>query len=191
MELLAGGVAVSRRWIAVGLALFFGVLGLHWFYLGRFRRGLLHAALGIVGLSLYLGAFDAIRWAWLSNAEFELRYGRAPVRRRRRKSRLNRVQVPIPGTIENEVDRLGRDWQVGAYDPGGPTHEQQSGHGSHDEPASNPATGLPMVGGIGGFDAGGHSYGAGFEQDNQMGWPVDDAHAHPRSDDRSFNAWEP
>ncbi|WP_411887729.1 TM2 domain-containing protein [Hydrocarboniphaga effusa] len=191
MKLIAGGVAVSRRWIAVGLALFFGVLGLHWFYLGRFRRGLLHAALGLVGLSLYVGVFDAIRWAWLSDAAFERRYGCAPVRRRRRKSRLNRVQVPIPGTVEDEVDHLRRQWQVGAYDPGGPVHEPQSGEGFHDASAINPATGLPMLGGIGGFDTSGHSFGTGFEHDHQMGWPVDDAYAHARSDDRSFNAWEP
>lgn len=182
---------MSRRWIAIGLALLLGVLGLHWFYLGRFRRGFLYVGLGLISISLYLGVVDAIRWAWLSDAEFERRYARGPAGWQHRKSRLNRVQAPIFGTVDDEVDRLRRQWQVGAYDPGGPKHKQQSGHGSKDVPVINPATGLPMVGGIGGFDTSGHSYGTGFEQDNQMGWPVDDAHAQPRSDDRSFNSWEP
>lgn len=182
---------MSRRWVAMGLALFFGVLGLHWFYVGRFRRGFIYVGLGFIGISPYLVVVDAFRWAWLSDAQFERRYARGPARWQHRKSRLNRVQAPISAAVDDEVDHLRRQWQVGAYDPGQLTQEWQSGHESHEAPTINPATGLPMLGGIGGLDTSGHRYGTGFEQDTQMGWPVDDASAYPRSDDHSFNRWEP
>lgn len=178
---------MSRRWFAIGLALFLGVLGLQWFYLGRFRRGLLYVGLGLFGLSLYLGVIDAIRWLCLSDTEFERRYSRGRVGRQRRKWQLNSVQAPISATVDDEVDRLRREWQVETYDCGHIALRAQSTHGPDGATATNPATGLPMVGGLGGFDISGHTYGTGFEQDNQMGWQVDQTHAHWRSDDHRFN----
>ena len=187
---------MSRRWIAMGLALFFGVLGFHWLYLGRFRRGFLYAGLGLIGISLYLGVIDAIRFACLSDTEFRRRYAGGPTGRRRR-SRLNRVRVPISAAIDDELDRLRRQWQVDVYDPGHLLHGAQAPRGSDDAPVINPATGLPMVGGIGGYDLSGHVYGTGFEDDTLMDWHRDDADArlqwhdlHRTLDDDPFKSWD-
>lgn len=182
---------MSRRWFAIGLALLLGVFGLQWFYLGRFRRGLLYVGLGLFGLSLYLGVIDAIRWLCLSDREFERRYSRGRAGRQRRKWQLNSVQAPISATVDDEVDRLRREWQVETYVCGHLANRAQSNLGPDDIPAINPATGLPMVGGLGGFDTSGHSYGTGFEHDNQTNWRVNDAYADSRIDDRAFNHWEP
>lgn len=60
------------RAIAIGLALTFGAFGAHWLYLGRYRRGIAYVALlPVLGLSLILAWYDALRFIWFDRAEFE------------------------------------------------------------------------------------------------------------------------
>ncbi|SEQ18111.1 hypothetical protein SAMN04488038_104200 [Solimonas aquatica] len=183
----------------MGLALFFGVLGLQWFYLGRFRRGFLYVGLGLFGISLYVGVIDAIRWIRLSDIEFERRYGRGRYTERRRHQRLYTVQKDHFLRLDyRDVDRLRREWKVDVYDPAYGTPRAESERWSDEAPVINPATGLLMLGGIGGIDAGGHFYGTGFEQDDLSHWHRDDDafgrnadDTHRGIDDSPFKPWEP
>lgn len=67
----------KSRAIAIMLALLFGAFGVHWFYLGRYRRGAAHVALlPLLGLSLIFGWYDALRFIWFDRAGFERRFVR-------------------------------------------------------------------------------------------------------------------
>ena len=60
---------------AVFLALFGGLFGLHHFYLGERRRGLLYVALFWLAVPLFLGWRDGVRLALIDARTFEGRYG--------------------------------------------------------------------------------------------------------------------
>lgn len=64
--------AAKSRTMAILLACLFGILGAHWFYLGRYRRGALYVGLiPLMGLSLFLAWYDALRFLWVDRIEFE------------------------------------------------------------------------------------------------------------------------
>jgi TM2 domain-containing membrane protein YozV len=65
------------RAVAVVLALLIGLLGAHWFYLGRHRRGAAYVVLApLLALSMFLGWYDAVRFIWVDRAQFERRFAR-------------------------------------------------------------------------------------------------------------------
>lgn len=73
-----------NKYVAAVLAFFFGVLGIHRFYLGRNGTGVLMIAISatMVGLVVTgIWAFiDMIRYLVMSYAEFAQRYARQPAR---------------------------------------------------------------------------------------------------------------
>ena len=67
------------RAIAVGLAIFFGWLGAHWFYLGHPRRGIVYALmLPLLMVPLFLGVWDAFRFLWVDRSGFDTRFSALP-----------------------------------------------------------------------------------------------------------------
>jgi hypothetical protein len=61
--------------LTIILALLWGFLGVHWFYLGRWRRGLLYIALSpILLLSWWLSWVDALRLIWCGWPSFDARF---------------------------------------------------------------------------------------------------------------------
>ena len=62
------------RTIAALLALFGGVFGAHWFYIGDRRRALWHLAFFWTMVPFFLGLKDAIRFAVIDDREFERRF---------------------------------------------------------------------------------------------------------------------
>ncbi len=68
------GTVQRSRMMAVGLALMFGLVGAHWFYLGNHRRGWIYIAMLPLALApLFLSYADALRFIWIDRAEFDLR----------------------------------------------------------------------------------------------------------------------
>ncbi|MFO1461750.1 MAG: TM2 domain-containing protein [Verrucomicrobiota bacterium] len=63
-------VAPHSRTLAALLALFFGGFGVHWFYLGRRRRGWVYLLLFPFG-SFLAGIWDAVRFIWMDREHFE------------------------------------------------------------------------------------------------------------------------
>lgn len=198
---------MSRRHFAAILALVLGGYGVHWFYLRRPGRGIVYILLAFTGASIVLGVIDAVRFLWIGEPEFERRYiaGRAALygaqSRHSRNHRLYSVWSPISDASDwNDVDRLRREWQVERYDPHYGTHVRASAgwhHGDFDHPIINPATGLAMMGGIGGLDSSGHSFGTGAGLDDLHHWHRnDDAFGragddiHSSGGDSHFNAWD-
>lgn len=62
--------------IAGLLALFFGFIGLHRFYLGQKGRGILYLMLALTGISAILGLIDAFSFFSMDNKTFDLKYNR-------------------------------------------------------------------------------------------------------------------
>lgn len=62
--------------IAGLLALFFGFIGLHRFYLGQRGRGILYLMLALTGISAILGLIDAFSFFSMDNKSFDLKYNR-------------------------------------------------------------------------------------------------------------------
>jgi len=67
--------AARSRAVAIGLAMFFGWFGAHWFYLGRPKRGIVYLlTLPLLMAPLFLGLFDAFRFLWVDRAGFDARF---------------------------------------------------------------------------------------------------------------------
>jgi TM2 domain-containing membrane protein YozV len=62
--------------IAGLLALFFGFIGLHRFYLGQRGRGILYLMLALTGISAILGLIDAFSFFSMDNKSFDIKYNR-------------------------------------------------------------------------------------------------------------------
>lgn len=62
--------------IAGLLALFFGFIGLHRFYLGQRGRGILYLLLALTGISAILGLIDAFSFFSMDNKSFDIKYNR-------------------------------------------------------------------------------------------------------------------
>jgi TM2 domain-containing membrane protein YozV len=63
------------RAMAVVLALLFGWIGAHWFYLGNRRRGWTYVALFPLALASVFAAYcDALRFVWVDRATFDSRF---------------------------------------------------------------------------------------------------------------------
>lgn len=62
--------------IAGLLALFFGFIGLHRFYLGQRGKGILYLMLALTGISAILGLIDAFSFFSMDNKSFDLKYNR-------------------------------------------------------------------------------------------------------------------
>jgi TM2 domain-containing membrane protein YozV len=65
-----------NKWIAFLLALAFGYLGLHRFYLRQNGLGILYVALALTGISLILGLIDAIAFFFMSYDRFNKKYNK-------------------------------------------------------------------------------------------------------------------
>lgn len=65
-----------NKWIAFLLALAFGYLGLHRFYLRQNGLGILYVALALTGISLILGLIDAIAFLVMSYDRFNKKYNK-------------------------------------------------------------------------------------------------------------------
>lgn len=86
-----------NKWIAFLLALVFGYLGLHRFYLRQNGLGILYIALALTGISFILGFIDAMVFLFMSYDRFNHKYNkqwydedyrhprRFPLRRKRKK----------------------------------------------------------------------------------------------------------
>jgi len=73
----------ASRALAVVLALWLGMFGAHWFYLGRPRRGWLYVALMPVLLaSWFMAIADVLRFVWCDRATFEARWDARSTARR-------------------------------------------------------------------------------------------------------------
>jgi TM2 domain-containing membrane protein YozV len=72
-------VASRSQTVAVLLALFGGIFGLHHFYMGHTRRGLWYLAFFWLAFPLVLGWIDAVRLALLDDTEFQSRLTSAPI----------------------------------------------------------------------------------------------------------------
>lgn len=87
----------KNKWIAFLLALTFGFLGLHRFYLRQNGLGILYIALALTGISFLLGLIDAFVFFFMSYDRFNYKYNkewhdkdyrhprRFPFRRKRKK----------------------------------------------------------------------------------------------------------
>lgn len=161
-----------------------------WVAQGRIDQDSLYSLLILIGLVLVIGVLSAIR-------------GVQPPRIRHRSARTYRRYRACGGDLaasdDSDVARLRREWQVDRYDPCYEARHAQSASrwDNADYPVINPATGLMMMGGIGGLDASGHSYGTGFADDNLNHWHRNDETIHRHDDDafRSFdnsaiNSWD-
>jgi TM2 domain-containing membrane protein YozV len=73
-----------NKYVAVLLAFFFGIFGIHRFYLGRNGTGVLMIVLSITIIGLVVtgiwALIDTIRYLLMSDAEFAHRYARHPGR---------------------------------------------------------------------------------------------------------------
>ena len=62
--------------IAGILALLFGFIGLHRFYLGQRGKGILYLLLAFTGISAILGLIDAFSFFSMDNKSFDIKYNR-------------------------------------------------------------------------------------------------------------------
>ena len=74
--------AGKNKYVAAMLALVFGILGVHRFYLGRTGTGILMLVLSITIVGLFVTGLwalvDTIRYLVMPEAEFDARYNRLP-----------------------------------------------------------------------------------------------------------------
>jgi TM2 domain-containing membrane protein YozV len=66
----------KNKWIAFLLALVFGFLGFHRFYLGQKGLGILYIALVLTGISFFLGFIDAVVFLFMSYDKFNRKYNK-------------------------------------------------------------------------------------------------------------------
>lgn len=66
---------MKSRGIAIFLALIFGGLGFHKFYLGRPFQGLLYFFFAETGIPSIIGLFEGIRYCFMTDNEFYCEYG--------------------------------------------------------------------------------------------------------------------
>jgi TM2 domain-containing membrane protein YozV len=63
------------RAVAVVLAIVFGYVGAHWFYLGNRRRGWTYVVLlPLAAASVFCAIYDALRFVWVDRATFDSRF---------------------------------------------------------------------------------------------------------------------
>lgn len=65
----------KNKWIAVGLAFYGGVFGLHHFYLGETRSGIKHLLLSWSMIPALFGLFDAINYLTMPAKKWKEKYG--------------------------------------------------------------------------------------------------------------------
>lgn len=170
---------MMRRMFPVIVALLV-LYGTFWIAQGHIDQDSLYSLLILIGVVLVIGLISAVR-------------GTRPPRSRHRSVRtFHRCRARTYGVSvfdDSDVDRLRREWQVDLYDPGFEARQAQSESpiSGTDYVVVNPATGLMMMGGIGGLDASGHSYGTGFADDALNHWHRDDDTMH-RHDDDAFRS---
>lgn len=64
----------EKRIIAAILALFFGALGIHKFYLGRTKAGIIQIVLSMCGVGAIIPLVEGIMYLVMSDLEFERKY---------------------------------------------------------------------------------------------------------------------
>ena len=69
---------MKNRCIAIVLALFLGGLGIHRFYIGQVGWGFVLLLFSFTYIPVLLGIIDAIRYAYIGEAEFQRRYSKTP-----------------------------------------------------------------------------------------------------------------
>ncbi|HMU95137.1 MAG TPA: TM2 domain-containing protein [Anaerolineales bacterium] len=65
---------MSRRITAALLAFFLGGLGVHKFYLGDMKMGVIYLIFCWTGIPAILGLIDLIQYLRVSDAEFDVKY---------------------------------------------------------------------------------------------------------------------
>ena len=65
---------MKNRGIAIVLAIFFGGLGVHRFYVGQVGRGFLFLLFCWTGIPSFLALVDIVRWVLMGNKKFEKKY---------------------------------------------------------------------------------------------------------------------
>ena len=65
---------VPDRSIAIALALFLGGVGIHWFYLGRPKLGIVSLFLCWTFVPAIISFFQAITWALTKDADWHMRF---------------------------------------------------------------------------------------------------------------------
>lgn len=68
---------MKNKWVAVLLAFFLGGLGIHRFYVGDTKWGIILLLTCWTGIPAIVGLIDAIRWALMDEQEFHVRYSPA------------------------------------------------------------------------------------------------------------------
>ncbi len=101
-----------------------------------------------IALVLTLAMLALCAWAFVSLARAVLKDGAAP--------RRPLPSVALPRQSEPEREETTREWWDDDLDPWAPGFEPM---------LVNPATGLMMIGGIGGIDVGGNPWGCSWHDD--------------------------
>ena len=73
---------MKNKWIAILLAIFTGVFGLHWFYLRKEKLGLLYIFLSWTWITWILWLIDAIRLSLMKESLFQKRYSTVSITHR-------------------------------------------------------------------------------------------------------------
>jgi len=152
------------------------VYGAFWIAQGRIDSDSFYSLLILFGVVALCGVIGALRKPRLRVANV---HRKLELRRRRMRT------DDFMAFDHTDVERLRREWRVDVYDPGYSARHEMSPSGHRDDihdHVINPATGLPMVGGIGGFDVSGHTFGTGFEHDSLNHWH--------REDDTATRSWD-
>ena len=104
--------------IAGILALLFGFIGLHRFYLGQRGKGILYLLLAFTGISAILGLIDAFSFFSMDNKSFDIKYNRDFLRVLPKKEfdqagkrDVGNAKHNKKGNLANRL--LSRDYQAG------------------------------------------------------------------------------
>lgn len=65
-----------NKWVAILLAFFLGVFGIHKFYLGRTGLGVLYLLFCWTGIPAIVGIVEAVIYLTMTDAEFDAKYGK-------------------------------------------------------------------------------------------------------------------
>lgn len=179
-----------RRTLPVNVA-FLVVYATFWVAQGHIDQASLYSLLILLAVVLSVGAISSVFRRRASSPQ------RRPVVIRSRHRMWVNHSVAFD---DSDIERLRREWQVSIYDPGFETRRMplRSWMDDSDHPVINPATGLTMIGGIGGLDASGHSYGTGIANDTLNGWHQhdgmtcrqDDGAGRCFDDSSHFSSWD-